>query len=235
MTPPADSRQSLQPARSRLSPMRLVGAFLTGLAFLAPLLLTAIVLSWVAAQIVAFVGPDSFVGHILSAGGRLFVDDPEGGLISFAIGWALVIGFITALGLLVRDRAKKVLEEWVDGAVGRIPLLGNVYRPVAQLVRSVSGQKAEEMSAMAVCRVEFGGGVDTIAFLASPDPIEVQGVPSLLVLIPTAPVPIGGALLLVAATKVHVLADMKFDDIARLYLTMGMTPPPQLQAALARR
>ena len=224
-----------QPARSRLSPMRLVGAFLTGLAFLAPLLLTAIVLSWVAAQIVAFVGPDSFVGHILSAGGRLFVDDPEGGHISFAIGWALVIGFITALGLLVRDRAKKVLEDWVDGAVGRIPLLGNVYRPVAQLVRSVSGQKAEEMSAMAVCRVEFGGGVDTIAFLASPDPIEVEGVPSLLVLIPTAPVPIGGALLLVAATKVHVLADMKFDDIARLYLTMGMTPPPQLQAALARR
>ena len=88
---------------------------------------------------------------------------------------------------------------------------------------------------MAVCRVEFGGGVDTIAFLASPDPIDVEGVASHLVLIPTAPVPIGGALLLVAAAKVHVLADMKFDDIARLYLTMGMTPPPQLKAALGRR
>ncbi|WP_374389329.1 DUF502 domain-containing protein [Sandaracinobacter sp.] len=222
------------PARSRFNPMRLVGAFLTGLAFLAPLLLTAIVLAWVGAQIVAFVGPDTAIGHVLSAGGRVFVDDPEG-LLSFAIGWALVIGFITALGLLVRDRAKKVLEDAVDRAIGRIPLLGNVYRPVAQLVRSVSGQRPEEMSAMAVCRVEFGGGVDTIAFLASPDPIDVEGVASHLVLIPTAPVPIGGALLLVAAAKVHVLADMKFDDIARLYLTMGMTPPPQLKAALGRR
>jgi uncharacterized membrane protein len=222
------------PARSRFNPARLVGAFLTGLAFLAPLLLTAIVLAWVGSQIVAFVGPDTAIGHVLSAGGRVFVDDPEG-LLSFAIGWALVIGFITALGLLVRDRAKKVLEDAVDRALGRIPVLGNVYRPVAQLVRSVSGQKAEEMSAMAVCRVAFGGGVDTIAFLASPEPLEVEGVPSYLVLIPTAPVPIGGALLLVSAAKVHVLTDMKFDDIARLYLTMGMTPPPQLKAALSAR
>lgn len=223
-----------EPARSRFNPARLVGAFLTGLAFLAPLLLTAIVLAWVGSQIVAFVGPDTAIGHVLSAGGRVFVDDPEG-LLSFAIGWALVIGFITALGLLVRDRAKKVLEDAVDRALGRIPVLGNVYRPVAQLVRSVSGQKAEEMSAMAVCRVEFGGGVDTIAFLASAEPLEVEGVPSYLVLIPTAPVPIGGALLLVSAAKVHVLTDMKFDDIARLYLTMGMTPPPQLKAALGAR
>ena len=91
------------------------------------------------------------------------------------------------------------------------------------------------MSAMAVCRVTFGGGVDTIAFLASPEPIDVEGVPSVLVLIPTAPVPIGGALLLMAADRVHVLPDMKFDDIARLYLTMGMTPPPQLKAALGQR
>ena len=223
-----------EPARSRFNPARLVGAFLTGLAFLAPLLLTAIVLAWVGSQIVAFVGPDTAIGHVLSAGGRVFVDDPEG-LLSFAIGWALVIGFITALGLLVRDRAKKVLEDAVDRALGRIPVLGNVYRPVAQLVRSVSGQKAEEMSAMAVCRVEFGGGVDTIAFLASAEPLEVEGVPSYLVLIPTAPVPIGGALLLVSAAKVHVLTDMKFDDIARLYLTMGMTPPQQLKAALGAR
>jgi uncharacterized membrane protein len=223
------------PARSRFNPMRLVGAFLTGLAFLAPLLLTAIVLAWVGGQIVAFVGPDTAVGRALSAGGRMLVDDAEGGLLSFAIGWALVIGFITALGLLVRDRAKKVLEDAVDRTIGGIPLLGNVYRPVAQLVRSVSGQRPEEMSAMAVCRVTFGGGVDTIAFLASPEPIDVEGVPSVLVLIPTAPVPIGGALLLMAADRVHVLPDMKFDDIARLYLTMGMTPPPQLKAALGQR
>jgi uncharacterized membrane protein len=209
--------------------MRLVTAFLTGLAFLAPLLLTAIVLSWLVAQLIGFVGPDSVVGQVLTAGGRIFVDDGGNPLLSFFAGVGLVIGAVTLLGLLVRDKAQEVLEDMVDRAVGRIPLLGNVYRPVAQLVRSVSGHSHQEMSAMAVCRVEFGGGIETIAFLASGELLDVGGGPARLVLIPTAPVPIGGALLLVAAEKVHVIHDMKFEDIARLYLTMGMTPPAQMK------
>ncbi|WP_199556009.1 DUF502 domain-containing protein [Sandaracinobacteroides hominis] len=215
--------------RNRYSPRALLTAFVTGLAFLAPILLTAIVLSWVFVQLVAFVGPDSVVGQILTAGGRLVVDDGGNPLISFALGVALLFTFITALGFLVRDKFREVLEDWVDGWIGRIPLLGNVYRPVAQLVRSVSGHKQAEMSAMAVCRVEFGGGIETIAFLASPETLDVGGGPARLVMIPTAPVPVGGALLLVAAEKVHVLHDMKFDDVAKLYLTMGMTPPPGLR------
>ncbi|MCG2840516.1 DUF502 domain-containing protein [Sandaracinobacter sp. RS1-74] len=200
-------------------------AFLTGLAFLGPLLLTAIVLAWVFSQLIGFVGPDSLVGHVLTAGGRLFAGERAHPLFSFAIGVLLVGAFVTALGFLVQDRAKKALEEWVDGMVGRIPLLGNVYRPVAQLLRSMGGGKAEEMQSMGVCRVEFGGGVETIAFLASAETYDVGGGPARLVLIPTAPVPIGGALLLVAAHKVHPIPEMKFDDLARLYLTMGMTPP----------
>lgn len=205
-------------------------AFLTGLAFLGPLLLTAIVLAWVFSQLIGFVGPDSIVGHILTAGGRLFAGERAHPLFSFAIGVLLVVVLVTGLGFLVQDRARKVLEEWVDGAIGRIPLLGNIYRPVAQLLRSMGGSKAEEMQAMGVCRVEFGGGVETIAFLASAETFDIGGGPARLVLIPTAPVPIGGALLLVAAHKVHVIPEMKFDDLARLYLTMGMTPPAHFRA-----
>ncbi len=216
--------------KRRLGPGALIGAFIAGLAVLAPILLTAIVLAWLFSQIIGFVGPDSVVGHALTAGGRLFVGDRTHPLLSFAVGVAIVLGFITAIGLLVRDRARKVIEEWIDGALGRIPLLGNVYRPVAQLVRSMGGSRAEEMQAMAVCRIEFGGGVETIAFLASPETFDIGGGPARLVLIPTAPVPIGGALLLVAATKVHVIPDMKFDDLAKLYLTMGMTPPEYLRS-----
>ena len=200
-------------------------AFLTGLAFLGPLLLTAIVLAWVFSQLIGFVGPDSVVGHVLTAGGRLFAGDRADPLLSFAIGVLTVVAVVTVLGFLVQDRARRVLEEWVDGAIGRIPLLGNIYRPVAQLLRSMGGSKAEEMQAMGVCRVEFGGGVETIAFLASAETYDIGGGPARLVLIPTAPVPIGGALLLVAAHKVHVIPEMKFEDLARLYLTMGMTPP----------
>ena len=207
----------------------LTRGFLTGLAFIGPLLLTAIVLTWIFVQLLGFVGPDSAIGHLLTAGGRLFVGDRGDRLFSFAVGVALVVSFVTALGLLIEERARKALEKWVDGLIGRIPFLGNVYKPVAQLVRSMGGDRAGQMAAMGVCRIEFGGGVDTIAFLASAEVFDIGGGPARLVLVPTAPIPVGGALLLVAAHKVHVIPDMKFDDLAKLYLTMGMTPPANMR------
>jgi uncharacterized membrane protein len=215
--------------QSRWAWKQLLTAFLAGLAFLAPLLLTAIVLIWVFGQLIGFVGPDSLVGHLLTAGGRLFVGEANP-LLGFALGVALLIALVTMLGFVVKDRARKVLEELVDETLGRIPLLGNVYRPVAQLVRGMAGSKAEEMSAMAVVRVEFGGGIETIALLASNETLDVGGGPARLVLVTTAPVPIGGALLLVPADKVHPIPDMKFDDVMKLYLTMGMSPPANLKA-----
>lgn len=204
-------------------------AFLTGLAFLGPLLLTAIVLSWIFGQLIAFVGPDSVIGHILTAGGRLFAGERAHPLFSFTLGVCIVIALVTTLGFFVQDRARKVLEDWIDSAISRIPILGKIYRPVAQLLRSMGSSKAEEMSTMGVCRIEFGGGVETIAFLASAEIFDVGGGPARLVLIPTAPIPVGGALLMVAAHKVHPIPEMKFDDLARLYLTMGMTPPDHIR------
>ncbi len=210
----------------------LTRGFLTGLAFIGPLLLTAIVLAWVFGQLIGFVGPESGIGRLLTAGGRLFLGDRTDPLVSFAVGVAIVVGLVTALGLLVEDRARKALEKWVDGLIGRVPFLGNVYRPVAQLVRSMGGDRAGQMATMGVCRIEFGGGVETIAFLASAEVFDIGGGPARLVLVPTAPIPIGGALLLVAAHKVHVIPDMKFDDLAKLYLTMGMTPPANMRTVV---
>lgn len=211
------------------TPRRLLTAFLAGVAFLAPVLLTFIVLSWLFSQMVAFVGPDSLVGQLITAGGRLFVGTGDNRLLSFSVGLALVVALITALGFVVKDKARKVLEEAVDGGIGRIPVLGTIYRPVAQLIRGMSGSKAEEMATMAVCRVTFGGGVETVAFLASSEIFDIGGGPARLVLIPTAPVPFGGALLMVSVDKVQVIPGMKVDDLAKLYLTMGMTPPPQMK------
>jgi len=223
------------PKRRVYSVRTIATAFLTGLAFLAPVLLTAIVLTWVFGQLIAFVGPDSVVGQLLTAGGRLFIAEGSNPLLSFAVGVGVLVAIITALGFVVKDKAKQVLEEAVDGAIGRIPLLGNIYRPVAQLVRGMSGNRADEMSSMAVCRVVFGGGIETVAFLASSETFDLGGGPCKLVLIPTAPVPIGGALLMVSVEKVQVIPDMKFDDLAKLYLTMGMTPPPQMRTGAAMK
>jgi uncharacterized membrane protein len=222
------------PKPPRFSPKRLLTAFLTGLAFLAPLLLTAIVLIWVFQQLVGFVGPESWVGQLLTAGGRLVIGDGDDPLLGFLLGLGLLVGLITALGFAVKDRARRVLEDLIDEALGRIPLLGNIYRPVAQLVRGMAGSKAEEMSAMAVVRVELGAGIESIGLLASNETLDLGGGPRKLVLLTTAPVPVGGALLLVPVERVHLVPEMRFEDVMKLYLTMGMSPPESLRVAAAR-
>jgi uncharacterized membrane protein len=45
------------------------------------------------------------------------------------------------------------------------------------------------------------------------------------VLIPTAPVPIGGALLYVPADWVRP-ADISIETLTTIYVSMGITPPP---------
>lgn len=229
MIPPRDAA-TLRRLNRRYGWRGWLTAFLTGLAFLAPVLLTLVVLAWVFGQLVAIVGPDSLLGQGITALGQLVTGGGSNPLLGFLVGVVLLAALIAALGFAVRDRAVIVFEEAVDGAIGRIPMLGGIYRPVAQLVRSMGGHKQDAMASMAVARVEFGGGVEAIAFIASPETFDIGGGPARLVLIPTAPVPVGGALLLVAAHKVHAIPDMRFDDLAKLYFTMGMAPPAQMRA-----
>lgn len=208
-----------------------LGGFFAGLAFLAPVILTLIVLSWFLGQVVDFVGPNSLFGRALTVGGLLFAGTSRDPLLGFLIGSILLCALITGFGFAIRTRARSLMEEAVDGMLGRIPLLGPVYRPVAQLVRGMGGDRTGQMANMQACRIIFGGGVETVAFLASSKLFDIGGGPSRLVLIPTAPVPIGGALLLIEVSKVHPIPSMKFDDVAKLYLTMGVTTPPQLMVA----
>lgn len=226
--PPSRRIRSPRPSKGIPGFQQLLRWFVTGLAFLAPVLLTIIVLAWLFGQLIGFVGPESLFGRVLTEGGYLLTGRQTNPVFGFFVGVLLLMAGITALGFFIKGRAARVFEEAVVGAIGRIPVLGGVYRPVAQLVRGMGGNKTEAMATMAVARVEFGGGVETIAFLASPETFDIGGGPARLVLIPTAPIPVGGALLLVHADKVHTIPGLKFDDLAKLYLTMGMNPPAQM-------
>ena len=72
----------------------------------------------------------------------------------------------------------------------------------------------------------FGGkGAAVLALAPSAQPIEIDGRNYLAVLIPTAPVPFGGALLYVPAEWVRP-ADIGVDALTGIYVSMGITPPP---------
>ena len=71
----------------------------------------------------------------------------------------------------------------------------------------------------------FGG--DSVAVLAlapNAQPVEIDGRPYLAVLIPTAPVPFGGALLYVPMSWVRP-ANIGVETLTAIYVSMGITSP----------
>ncbi|OYW14284.1 MAG: hypothetical protein B7Z50_04840 [Sphingomonadales bacterium 12-62-5] len=78
-----------------------------------------------------------------------------------------------------------------------------------------------EMSGMSVVSVSFGDHVEALALLTSPHVHDFGQGPRQLILIPTAPVPVGGGLLFVEPSRVKPVPTMGVDDLAKLYVTMG--------------
>ena len=63
----------------------------------------------------------------------------------------------------------------------------------------------------------------------SHDPVEIDGRQYFAVLVPTAPVPIGGGLLYVPVEWVKP-ANMGIDKLTEIYVSMGLTPPSSANA-----
>jgi uncharacterized membrane protein len=86
------------------------------------------------------------------------------------------------------------------------------------------GQKAD-LGAMSPVWCVFGGdGAAVLALAPSPQPLQLDGRDYRAVLIPTAPVPIGGALIYVPAEWVRP-AEIGVERLSAIYVSMGMNPP----------
>ena len=204
---------------------RVAGPFLTGLVFLAPVLLTIVILQWLAGYVVAALGPGTLIGGALASGGMLLTSTPE---LAFVTGLGLAALFVWALGLLVQTQARARLEGGLDNLIGRIPVLGGFYRPLAQMIRMIGGAPGGELQGMAPVSVRFGDDTEVLALLASPQVFDMGDGPRHLVLLPTAPVPVGGALVFVAVDRIHRVSGLGVDDLAKFYVSMGTVAPPGL-------
>jgi uncharacterized membrane protein len=72
------------------------------------------------------------------------------------------------------------------------------------------------------CTFGKEGGVGLLALLVSPQRFRINGRDYQVVIVPTAPVPVGGGLLFVPAEAV-VPADMSVDGLMSIYVSMGVT------------
>ncbi len=197
--------------------------FIAGLLAALPLLLTIFVTAWLLSFLNQYLGPTSAFGRFLSSLG-FGVETSE--IVPYLIGLALIIGAIYALGLLVHSRLGALVAGIFDSIIRRVPLISNVYDISSRFVSIVDTKNGDSLKSMSPAWCYFGGkpGAAVLALLPSKTPIVLGGEEYLSVLVPSAPVPFGGALIYVPAKWVEP-AEGGIDELMSVYVSMGITPP----------
>lgn len=197
--------------------------FLAGVFAVLPLVITVAVVMWVAGFATRFLGPNAILGRLLQKLGLQFAANSA---MAYVIGWVLVLGLIFLLGILVELGARRFVQGKLDKLVSRVPLLGGVYGTVRQLVGMMDKKESTDLQGMSVVFCTFGreGGAMFLALLPTPKRFPINGVDYLAVIVPTAPVPVGGSLIFVPATSVFP-ANVSVEAFMSIYVSMGVAGP----------
>lgn len=205
--------------------MRIGRVFLAGLLALLPLLVTLFVIGWALSFLNDYLGPDSWFGkQLVSLGVSVGSKTP------YVIGLLLLLVVLYLLGLVVQSRAGGWLAEAVDATVGRIPIISNVYDLTRRFADIVDPKaKGGGLADMLPVWCFFGGepGAAVLALQVSKTPVIIGEVEYLGIMVPSSPVPVGGALIYVPKGWVKPAED-KMDDVMAVYVSMGVTPPKSI-------
>jgi uncharacterized membrane protein len=206
--------------------------FLTGLLAALPLLLTIFILGWLLSVIYQYFGPKSAFGRFLISHG-FGADASE--LAPYLIGLALVVGVLFTLGLMLHSRIGEWFAALFDRIIRRIPVVSNIYDVSSRFVSIVDAKNGDSIKNMSPAWCFFGGkpGAAVLALLPSKAPIRFGGEDYLGVLVPSAPVPFGGALIYVPAAWIEP-AEGGIDELMSVYVSMGITPPTTDATTTAR-
>lgn len=203
----------------------IVKCFLAGVVTILPLVITVAVVMWVGNTISGFLGPNTVLGGLLSRMGLPFSASESADTFAYVIGWVLVLALIFGLGVLMELGAKRLIQENLDKIGSRLPMLGGVYGTVRQLVGMMDKENSD-LKGMSVVFCLFGGesGAMFLALLPTPELFRVGEIDYHAILIPSAPVPVGGSLIFVPAKSV-VPAGLSVDAFMSIYVSMGVSGP----------
>jgi len=198
-------------------------AFLAGVFAVLPLVITVAVVLWVADFVGSFLGPGAVLGQGLEQVGLSVWGDTA---LAYLIGWVVVLGVIFGLGVLVQTGARRLLQDRVEGAVARLPIIGGVYGTVRQLVAMMEKKDEADLKGMSVIFCSFGAdsGAAFLALLPTPERFRVGEIDYHAVLVPSAPFPVGGSLIFVPVDSVRP-AELSVDAFMSIYVSMGVTGP----------
>lgn len=205
----------------------LLRVFVTGLLAALPLAATVGIFWWALSLLNEWVGPRSRLGSALVSVG-VGVTGSE--IVGYLIGLALIVASLFALGLLVEAGLQHGIASMLRAVLRRIPFVGTVYDMLHKMVGLFSQRDADGVQSMSAVWCHFGGPDEpgsppraaVLALLSTPEPVLIGGRPYLGVIVPTAPVPVGGGLLYLPEEWVSP-ADVGMEALTSIYVSMGVT------------
>ncbi|MBV8337496.1 MAG: DUF502 domain-containing protein [Alphaproteobacteria bacterium] len=202
--------------------------FIAGFLVVLPLAVTVTVIVWVGTFIYAYLGPDSAIGRILTSIGFNFSSSPAA---AYALGAVVVIGLVYMLGILVESRLESRVRRLIDSLVERIPLVSSLYDVTKRFIAIVDRKNQEGLKSMSPVWCFFGGegGAAVLGLLPMPKPILIGEHQYHVVLVPSAPVPVGGCLVYVPVQWVKP-AEFGVEALMSIYVSMGVVSPQTVAA-----
>ncbi len=201
---------------------RIARVFLAGCLAILPLVITAFALAWVVSLLKELIGPQTGIGRLLTSLGV-----GVGGVVApYVVGILLLLVAIYVLGLVVESRIGPWVVAALERLVARIPLVSRVYDLTKRFTAIVDVKEGGQLGNMSPVWCFFGGepGAAVLALLPSAAPVRIGDHDYVGILVPSAPVPVGGALVYVPRDWVRP-AEGGVDDLVSVYLSMGVTPP----------
>ena len=201
---------------------RIVRVFLTGCLAILPLFITVFAAGWLISFLGNLFGPTSKIGWMLtSVGAALGVK-----IAPYMVGLAILMAAVFALGLLVESRLGPWITNTLEAMVARIPLISNVYDLTKRFTAIVEPKEDTSLTSMRPVWCFFGGepGAAVLALLPTSELVKIGETDYVGVMVPSAPVPFGGALIYVPSDWVKP-AEGGVDELVSVYVSMGVNPP----------
>jgi len=205
---------------------------LTGLLAVLPLLITLMLISWIAGYVSQYLGPDSTFGQGVARLGAFVVDDN----LAYIIGVAIVLGALYLVGLVIQSRLRRVWSNFFDETVGRLPFVGTIYRTITRFVELLDRRDDVDVHSMSPVWCYFSDERRTavLGLMPTAEAVNVEGNDYRVVMVPTAPVPFGGGLFFLPAEWVRP-APFGVEGLTNIYVSMGVTAPDYTGAMKSAR
>ena len=191
-----------------------------GMLALLPVGLTLAIIGWLVSFLARMLGPKSALGEILKQVGWNIGGTEFGAWIGGVL-FSLLLIYL--LGLLVEIVLKDRWGRWLDRLTSHIPVISTVYEAAKKIVQMLEPRQSADMQSMTPVMCNFGN-TSFPAFMPTSETFVLNGAEYQVIMIPTAPVPFGGAIMCVPKTAITPL-NCGIDGLFNIYMSMGTTVP----------